>query len=155
MTLLNTKVNPDEMKLRQGSKGPAVKPISLHLTPVQVAGPIGKTISRVGADAQVAHADAGAALEHLELAEQIDERGDAELTQALICCQRAARSESAAERADWMRAAIGHMVKARELDDLEESHWKVYATERVVTSREACIRIVERTESVLTRRGAA
>lgn len=125
---------------------------NLILSDREIAGPIGKAFSRVGADAQVAHADSRSALEHLDLAEQIDERGDIELQMALVCCHRAARATDPSERTGWMHHAIGHMTKARELDELEEGQWRVFATEKVVTAREACIRIVERTESVLTRK---
>ena len=125
---------------------------NLILTHAQRSGAIGKTISRVGADAQVAHADAGAALEHLELAEQIDERGDALISEIARLLFDSRRTPSAAERDSLVRAASEKLNQYVELDELEEAHWAGYARSRVVSARGAVLRVVQRTESVLTRR---
>lgn len=125
--------------------------LRLHLTPQQTAGPIGKTISRCGADAMVAHADAGDALEHIDIFSHIDLRGDALRRVVARLINQARHTSSAAERESLLRTAAVYLAQVDDLDDLEDEHIRVYATERIVTAREACFRVVDVTERALRR----
>ena len=119
------------------------------------SGPVGKLISRVGADAQVAHADAGAAIEHIDIARQIDARCDALMQAASVAISQALHARTPAERDEWLRVSAERVCQAQELDRIEEEHWGESAPSRIVTARTATLRIVERTETALTRKTGA
>jgi hypothetical protein len=127
------------------------QPITLSLSQREVSGPIGKTISHCGADASVAYQSDGDALDHLNMAEQIDARGDALLRLVARLISEARRAPTDAERESLLRVASVRLTQAMELDDIEQEHWSVFATERIVTAREACFRVVQTTERALRR----
>lgn len=127
------------------------QPITLSLSQREVSGAIGKTISRCGADASVAYSNNGDALEHLVMAEQIDARGDALLLLVARLISDARRAPTDAQRESLLRVASVRLNQAMELDDVEQEHWAVFATERIVTAREACFRVVQTSEHALGR----
>jgi len=46
------------------------------------------------------------------------------------------------------------MAMLMDLDEVEQEHWQLFATERIVTARGLSLRTVELTERILTRRDA-
>jgi hypothetical protein len=125
------------------------QPISISLSQREVSGPIGKTISRCGADASVAYSSNGDALDHLTMAEQIDARGDALLRLVARLIGDARRAPTDAQRESLLRVASERLNQAMDLDAVEQEHWAVFATERIVTAREACFRVVQTSERAL------
>jgi len=114
---------------------------------------MGKVLSAIGGDASCAAEACTDAQEHLGMAAEIDARGDA-LAKDVARLIFQARRATSAERESLLRVASEKMAMLMDLDEVEQEHWQLFATERIVTARGLSLRTVELTERILTRRDA-
>lgn len=127
-----------------------MKTINHNLTPAEVKGSIGKTISALGGAASCAADAALDAQRELEIAAQVNQRTEA-LTMSLARHMVAIRRATGSERESLLRVAEQRLAELLDLDRMEREHWQCVAHARVQTAREWALWMVSETERMLTR----
>lgn len=98
-------------------------------------------------------AESGAAVERIDIAAQVDRRGDAEVDAIDRCFDLILATSTDPEALNLARVGKVHTANARSLDRIEEEHWRIAARFHALNAEAAGRGGIGECEAALSERG--